>query len=257
MMRFVRNEIQQPRHLVSPEQRKSPMYFLLVLGVSVVSIGVAGFFSAFFYAELIKARWGMHYREVQNYSILVVAVGIALYIVAAHYFKVPLRKTTFYKIRSILKNEPYDPPRKGDFTKSVYARLMDLDDKWALLSEVRPPDTEYVIPQVVVGTGGIYALHPIAENPTNKRFVDPGPELNKAGTNLQKVLNQQVISMVIFSTSKLASLYKSRFDPKVRVINMREIYDHFAGRKNKFDEETRLELEAKVFEMIKGTPPEG
>ena len=255
-MRFVRNEIQQPMHLVPPEQRNTAMYYLLVLGISILSIGVAGFFSAFFYAELIKAQWGMAYRQVQTYSLMVSAAGIALYVVAALFFEIPLRKTSFYKIRSILKNEPYDPPRKGDFTKAVYARLRDLDDKWALLSEVQPPDTDYVIPQVVIGPGGVYALHPIAENPTNKHFVDPGAELNRAGKNLQKALNHQVISMVILSTPKLATLYKDRFDPKVRVMNMREVFEHFNGRKNKLDEETRSELEAEIFGMIKDTAPE-
>lgn len=253
-MRFIRNEIQQPKYLVAPEKRSSPMYYLLVFGVSVAAVGVAGFFSAFFYADLINSRWGFYYRDVQTYSIFIVTAGVILYIIAALYFKIALRKTTFYKIRSILKNEPYDPPRKGDFTKTIYAKLHELNDQWGFYSEINPPESDSVIPQVLIGPGGVYTFHPVSENPSNKEFKDPGTTLSKASKALQKAINEQVIPIIIFSTPKMVSLYKSNHDAKTRVMSIREILDYFQNRNNKLDESTRTEIEEKVFQMIKGTP---
>ncbi len=182
-MRFIRNEIQTPKPLLSPEKRKTLPFFILAAGVCVLIVGVAGFFSAFFFRDLIQASWGFYYRDVQNYSITVAGAGVILYIIAALILRLPLRKTTYYKISTIMKNEPFDPPRKNDFTKAVYARLYDLGDEWAYFSEVRPPDCDFVIPQVIVGPGGVFTSLPIAENPERKALRTPDRNLKKPARN--------------------------------------------------------------------------
>jgi hypothetical protein len=128
-------------------------------------VGVAAFFSAFLYRDLIQNRWGVTFRSVQTKSIYIAAVGVIFYVLGALLLKVPIRKTTYYKVTTIMKNEPFDPARKGDYTKAIYARLHNLGDEWAYFSEVKPPDCDFVIPQVIVGPGGVFATQPISYNP--------------------------------------------------------------------------------------------
>jgi flagellar basal body-associated protein FliL len=66
-MRFIRNKVQTPKQLVSAEKRKTLPFILLLIGVGILIVGVAGFFSAFFFNELIEARWPVRYRDVQTY----------------------------------------------------------------------------------------------------------------------------------------------------------------------------------------------
>jgi len=254
-MRFIRNEIQTSKPLVPPEKRKTLPFYILAAGVCVLIVGVAGFFSAFFFRDLIQARWDIHYREVQTNSIYVAAAGAFLYIIGALILKVPIAKTTYYKISTIMKNEPFDPPRKHDFTKSIYARLHDLGEEWAFFSEVKPPNCDFVIPQVIVGPGGVFACQPIAENPERKAFKDPGPEFEKASQKLGSAIGQSVLPVTIFSNPKLVVIYQTYCKPKNRVLNIREVYDFFCKHKRKYSEKAQAEIESKVYALIAGTPP--
>jgi len=254
-MRLIRNEIQTPKKLVPQEKRKSLPFYILVIGVTILVVGVAGFFSAFFFRDMIQERWNIHYRVVQTKSIYIAAVGIGLYIISSLSLKIPLRKTTYYKITTIINNEPFDPPRKGDFTKSIYARLRDLSEEWAFFSEVKPPDCDFVIPQVIVGPGGVFTTQPISDNPERKAFKDPGPEFEKASKKLGNAIGQSVLPLTIFSSPKLVVIYKTYCDPKTRVVNIREIYDFFNKKKKKFSEAAQKEIEQKVYQLIAGTPP--
>jgi len=253
-MRFIRNEVQTPKHLVAPEKRRSLPFLVLLVGVSIMVMGVAAFFSAFFFRDLIQERWELHYRVVQTNAIYVTAAGIALYVIGAVILKIPLRKTTYYKVTTVVKNEPYDPPRKGDFSKAIYARLRDLGDEWAFFTEVRPAQSNTKIPQLIVGPGGVFATQPIAENPERKAFVDPGPDFEKASQKLGNAIGQPVLPMVVFSNPKLVLLYKTYRNPKVRVMNIREIFDFFNKQKKKYSEKVQAEIERKVLELIDGTP---
>ena len=254
-MRFVKNEIQTPKYLVHQEKRNSPVFFLLVAGVVVLVIGVAAFFSTFYFQDSIETQWAISYRRVQTYALAVGGIGIIMYILAALSLKIPLRKTTYYRVNTIIKNEPFDPPRKNDYTKPIYARLRDLSDDWALLAEVNPPDSDFIIPQVLVGPGGVFATYPVNENPERKIFKDPGTELERTSRKLGSVLGQQVTPIIVFATPKLIELYKKYHKAQTRLMHIREIEDYFQKRKNKLTENQRQEIEEKVFTMIKGTPP--
>ena len=254
-MRFIRNDVQTPKCLVPPEKRKSLPFFILFIGVTILIVGTAAFFSAFFFHDLIQDKWGFHYRDVQTKSICIAGSGIILYVIGATFLKVPLRKTTYYKINTIMKNETFDPPRKGDYTKPIYARLRDLGEEWAFFTEVKPPDAPAVIPQVIVGPGGVFTIQPISENPEGKNFQDPGPDFEKASRKLGNAIGQSVLPIVVFSNSKLVSLYKTYCDPKTRVMNIRDIYDYFNKRKKKLSEKVQKEIEEKVFDLIEGTAP--
>lgn len=254
-MRFIRNEIQTPKYLVPTEKRKSLPFYILFAGVSILIVGVAGFFSAFFFRDLINVRWDFYYRDVQTNSIYIAGAGIILYIIASLILKIPLRKTTYYKVTTIMNNEPFDPPRKGDFSKAIFARLRGLSDEWAFFTEVKPPDTDFVIPQVLVGPAGVFTTQPITENPERKAFKDPGPEFEKASKKLGNAIGQSVLPITVFSNPKLVLVYKTYRDPKNRVMNIREIYDFFNKRKKKMSEKAQKEVEQKVFDHIAGTTP--
>jgi hypothetical protein len=254
-MRYIRNEVQIPKMLVPAEKRKTLPFIILLIGVGILVIGVAGFFSAFFFNEMIEARWPVSYRDVQTASLVVAGSGIILYIISALILKIPLRKTTYYKVTTIVKGEPFDPPRKGDFSRAVFARLRDLSDDWAYFTEVQPPDCEFVIPQVLVGPGGVFTTQPIAENPERKAFKDPGPEFERASKKLGNVIGQSVLPVTIFSNPKLVVTYKTYCKPKTRVMNIRDIYDFFNNHKRKYSETIQKEIEQKVYDLIAGTEP--
>jgi len=254
-MRFIKNDIQTPKQLVPEEKRKSFLFMVMVLGVSIFVVGTAAFIAAFFFRDMIQVRWDMFYRDVQTYAIYVAAVGAILYIITAMVLGVPLRSTTYYKVQTIMKNEVFDPPRKGDFTKALFARLRDLEDDWAFFAEVRPAGSPIKIPQVIVGPAGVFTTYPSNENPERKRFTDPNPAFEKASQALGKAVGQSVLPIVVFSSPKLVALYKDLQKPKTRAAHIQEISSIFERRKRILSEKQRQEIETVVLGLIDGTPP--
>jgi len=254
-MRFIRNEIQTPQYLVPQEKRKSFAFYLLIAGIVVLVIGTTAFFGASFFRESVEQRWNMPFRNMQTYALAVGGGGIMIYIISALMLKIPLRKTTYDKINSIVKNKPYDPPRKGDYTKAIYLRLRDLSDEWSLTAEVCPPESDFVIPQVVIGPPGMFAIYPVNENPERKTFKDPGAGLERAGKKLGSAVGQQVIPVIVFATPKLIEMYKRAHETKTRLMHVLEIENNFGKRKKKLSADQIEVIESKVFDMIKGTAP--
>jgi len=245
-MRFIRNEIQTPKLLVPPEKRKTVFFAMMYSGVVLLVIGAIALFAVFYYQELMEARWGIPYRRLQTYTMGVGGAGVILFILGALFLKVPLRKTTYYKVRTIMRNEPFDPPRKKDFTKPIFARLHELSDEWAMFTEVRPQSAEIKIPQTVIGPGGVFTTYAINENPERKRFVDPGSQFYQASKELGNAIGHSVLPIIVFATPKLVSLYREKCKPKTRVMHIREIYDFFAGKKKVLKDQQSEEAEAKI-----------
>jgi hypothetical protein len=254
-MRFVKNDVQTPVHLVSQDKRKKFVFYLLLIGIIVLVGGALVFFSAFFIRDMIFDRWGVNYWEVQTKAIYVAAVGMFTYIGCALVLRIPLRKTTYYKLNTIVKNEPFDPPRKGDFTKVIFARLYELNDEWALFAEVKPQGFDFKIPQVVVGPGGVFTIHPISDNPERRAFKDPGKLFDQASKKLGSAIDHAVLPIVVFSSPKLVTLYREKHAPKTKVMNILEVYKFFADKKKVLTAQQCAEAEAKIYELIEGTPP--
>ena len=254
-MRFIRNEIQTPKLLVPLEKRKTIFFAMVYSGVVLLVVGAIALFAVFYYQELMEARWGIPYRRLQTYTMGMGGVGVILFIIGALFLKVPLRKTTYYKVRTIIRNEPFDPPRKKDFTKPIFARLRDLDDDWALFTEVRPPESSIKIPQTIIGPGGIFTTYPINENPDRKRFDDPGKLFYQESKELGAAIGHTVLPIIVFATPKLVSIYRDKCKPKTRVMHIRQIEDFFAGKKKVLTDKQREEAEAKIYQLIDGTPP--
>jgi hypothetical protein len=255
-MRFVRNEIQTPKKLVTPEDRKLPAFKALMTGLGILALGAAMFFLAFVMRNYIKENWTISFRTIQTYGLIVSFVGVVIYLLAAKALKVPYRNTTFYKLTTIVNDELYEPQRKGDYTKSITARLAELDDKWSIMTQVGIPGTDdAIIPQVAIGPGGVFAFWPLSEHPDRKAFKNPGPAFEKASNLLGDALGVTVTPIMIFSTSKILQMYKKKCDPVTRVLTLMDLEEFFEKRKKKLSDVKIAELEAKVFEMIKGTPP--
>ena len=254
-MRFVRNEIQTPIRLVTEENRKSTPFLLMTIGVIILVAGGTGFFGAFIVRNLLQEQFNLDYHEAQTYLLAIAGAGIFLYIIGGSIIKVPLRNTSYYKLQTIMRNEPFDPPRKGDFTKSIFARLRDLEDKWALYSEVVPSKSNFKLPQVVIGPGGVYAVYPSNQHPDRRSFRDPGPELERVSKLLGQELNHPVNPFVLFPTTKLAEIYKKKRGAKSKVMHIQELFDFFNDRKRKITAEQQAEMEKIIFSLIKGTPP--
>lgn len=254
-MRFIRNEIQTPKVLVSPQKRKTVFFAMIFLGVILLVSGAIGLFVVFYYQELMEARLGIPYRRLQTYTMVVAGTGVILYIIGASFLKLPLRKTTYYKVRTILRNEPFDPPRKKDFTKPIFARLHELSDEWAMFTEVRPQSKGIKIPQTIIGPGGVFTTYPINENPDRKRFQDPGSQFYQASKELGKAIGHSVLPIVIFATPKLVSIYREKCKPKTRVMHIREIEDFLKNKETVLTAQQREAAEAKIYQFIDGTSP--
>jgi hypothetical protein len=254
-MRFIRNDIQTPKKLVADNNRRSTAFLLMIISVIIFAIGATVFFGVFIVRDLIRTQFNLEYHDIQTYALFFAGAGMFLFIVSGIILKVSLRGMNYYKLRTIIRNEPFDPPRKGDFTKSIRLLLKDLNDDWALYSEIVPSDFKFKIPQVVIGPGGIFTFYPSNENPDRSNFKDPGKALEKASNALGQEITEQVIPFVLFQTSKLAEIYKKKHDPKTRVMYVLEMFDYLNDRKNKLNKEEQKKIEEKLFLLIKGTPP--
>jgi|GEM_PF-1765913 len=254
-MRFIRNETQIPNKLVSDEKRKTPAFLLMMIAVVIFIIGATGFFGSFIVRNPVREQFDLDYHVLQTYALVFAGAGMFLYIISAVILKVPLMRTNLYKLQTIMRNEPFDPPKKGDFTKSVKMLLKDLSDDWALFSEVVPPDMKFKIPQVITGPGGVFTIYPSNQHPDRKSFEDPGSALDKASKALGTVINQPVTPFVLFQTSKLAEIYRKKHDPKTRVMYVQEMFDYFNDRKKKLNKAGLVKIEETVFSLIQGTPP--
>ena len=255
-MRLIRNEIQTPKKLVPTEKRKSPAFIALMTGLGVLTVGAAMFFLAYIVRDYITENWAIPFRTIQTYGMIVAFAGVVIYLLAAKVLNVPIRNTTFNKLRTIVKDEFYDPPRKGDYTKPIYARLTELNDKWSLITQINIPGTgDAIIPQVVVGPGGVFTFWPLSEHPDRKAFKNPGPAFAKASKMLGDELDEAVTPMMIFSTGKILQMYKKKCEPVTRVMTLMDLEEFFEKRKKKLSDARVTELEARIYGMIKGTPP--
>jgi hypothetical protein len=158
-VRLIQNEIQAPKKLVSPEDRRTPAFKLLTSGVIVMIAGASVFFGAFIFRNSIDKFTEYSFRTVQTYGLAVAFLGILLYIFGASKLKISVRNTTYYKVKTIVKDELYDPKRNGDFTRTIQMRLSDLSDEWSLMTQIKPEGSATLIPQVINGPHEIGRAH--------------------------------------------------------------------------------------------------
>jgi len=254
-MRIIRNEIQTPRPLVAPEKRHSPPFFLLMAGIALVLLGLIVLFFTYYYSLAIEHYLGITFQQMRTWTIGLLAAGILMYILAALILRLPLRKTTYYAITTILRNEPFDPPRRGNYTPALAAKLQELGDEWVLLTEVCPPGADTVIPQVLVGPGGVFAMHALNENPVSALFKDPGAHLARAAKKLSQQLNQPVAPIIVLPNPKMVVDYKKEHTVRTRLADMYGIREYLEKREPHLNDAQCGEIERQVYALIQGTPP--
>jgi hypothetical protein len=255
-MRLVRNEIQIPKKVIPVEDRKKPAFQVLMAGLALVILGMATFFLAYILRLYISAHSTISFRTFQTYGFMVVFGGVLIYMLGARALKLPTKGTTFYKLMTIIRNEDFDPQRLDDYTKPLAARLSNLDDQWSMTTQVNAPGTgNYIIPQVVMGPGGVFSLFPLGEHPTRKNFKDPGPLFEKASKALESSLGVDVTPIMVFYTPKVLKTYRKKVEPVTRTITLLDLGNFFDERKKKLTEAQVSKMEARVYMMIKGTTP--
>ena len=68
-------------------------------------------------------------------------------------------------------------------------------------------------------------------------------------------LGEAVTPVMIFSTAKILQMYKKKCEPVTRVLTLMELEEFFAKCKKKITDARIAEIEARIYGMIKGTPP--
>jgi len=254
-VRLIQNEIQAPKKLVSPEDRRTPAFKLLTSGVIVMIAGASVFFGAFIFRNSIDKFTEYSFRTVQTYGLAVAFLGILLYIFGASKLKISVRNTTYYKVKTIVKDELYDPKRNGDFTRTIQMRLSDLSDEWSLMTQIKPEGSATLIPQVINGPHGVFALWPLGEHPERKAFKDPAPEFKRAAGLLEENLKVDVTPLMVFSTPKVMGIYKKRFNLIMDTVTLIDLEDFLQKKRKVFGKDQIAGVEEKLFNLIKGTPP--
>ena len=244
-MRFVRNPEQTPEKILSPQQRKSAAYTILVIGLAIVALGTAGFFLSFILREQITQQ-GLNYRDAQTYSIAVAFAGVFTYAIAASNLKVGLRKTTFYKITTILKDEPFDPPLQGDHTKRILSELRYLSEEWAIFRDISPAGSKEAIPFVLCGPKGVYTITVAAGRPGKKNFTDPAPMLNHLTKSLSKDLDAEINPLILFMGNPVNYDTKS----KAHALNINRVYRWVKEQPEQLNPAALEQMESKLLTLI-------
>jgi len=254
-MRFIKKEAQTPMPLVPREKRKSFFFILLLVGIAVFAASVLVFISSFFLRDFIQNQWNTDPHVVQTRSVFIAAAGVFIYIGCALQLYIPLRKTNFYKLKTIIRDEPYDPPVRGDATRAIFPRLSGLNDQWAYFAGVKPKGTVFKIQQVIIGPGGMYSTHPIAENPARHSFDDPGKTFDQASRALSKTIGLPVQPIILFPSPRFARAYRKKHAPETEVMTSREIYAYLNAKEETLSAKQIKDAEALIHSLIDGTAP--
>jgi hypothetical protein len=109
--------------------------------------------------------------------------------------------------------------------------------------------------QAVINLDGVFTSWSLSKHPDRRTFKNSGSAFAKASQILGEALGVQVTPIMIFSTSKILQMYRKKCEPVTRVLTIMDIEDYFEKRKKNLSDEQITALEAKVFAMIRGTPP--
>ncbi|GAP09649.1 hypothetical protein BECAL_00799 [Bellilinea caldifistulae] len=198
MRAFERPE-QERKKLISRDKEASLPFrlvrFSFVLGV----VGVIGFFLAFFYQTVLN-RIGLPYRQAQATAILVVFIAWVIFTLACRHLGISTRGLTYPKLMSILRNEVETPPDEFKASrKQIAAAFGSLSDDWWLFPDIFADDPTQVLPMVLLGPGGVFALRVNYQDPRSKDFRDPAVPLLTGSQMLEKRLGVPVKPILAFS----------------------------------------------------------
>jgi len=196
-MKYTRKN--KPLPLLPAHKRKYFAFYALIISLGITVLGTAVFFIAFSLKRVLTES-GISFRYVQTIGMLVAFTGIAIYIYCAHLLGIPLQKTTFYKIKTIVKNEVFDPPIKGDYTKLLLRVTKDLtDQEWKIFRNITPSSHDTtIIPHVILHRTCAFTVYTCQTSPTSHHFKDPAHWLTAATHTLSRHLGIPVLPLIVF-----------------------------------------------------------
>jgi hypothetical protein len=230
---------EQAKMRVSAEKAASLSFKMLYVGVGVAVVGVAGFFLAFFYQNVLNAA-GLPYRNVQAAAIATVFAGWVVFRLFAGSLGISTRGLTHGRLVSILKNQAEVPLDEVlILRRHIGIALLTLGDDWALYPAVLADDPTRSVPAVLVGPGGVFAIQPVNSDPKRPSFRDPSPLLLAGRAELERRLRTPVTPILAFSRSR--KKYTSPHD--VKTFTMAELLAYLDARPETLDKAARLDLE--------------
>ncbi len=240
-MIYLRSEKQSPKRIVPQEKRNTLQFKIMLAGIAVCAAGTGGFFLAYFARHVIG-----NFRDVQTYSMAAAFIGVFLYSTAARQLNVEIKKTTFYKILTIVTDIPFDPPEKGDRTKSLIKYADETGDDWRIFRNVKPEGSDFALPNVVIGPKGIFAVYPTADNPSSKKFRDPAGKLKELSDKLAKSLDAEVKPLIVFA--RHGEEFRST---EVYSCRLRDFSDFLLEKGScNFSEKELEKIEKKLLELV-------
>jgi len=234
---------EEAKKLVNSEKAASWKFKLIYVGVAIAVCGAAAFALAFFYQNPLNEA-GLPYRQVQMAAIVVVFLGWLIFQVFCRTLGINTRNLSYNKLVSILKNQvetPFDELKA--LRKQLSIALLSLNDDWALFRSVFADDPHKHIPAVLSGPGGIFAIHPVFQNPRKNDFVDPAPSLLLGSAELQSRLKQPVTPIVAFLRNKK---HYSTDNEGLKIYTLQELLAHIESRQTVLDMLELQQVESKI-----------
>jgi hypothetical protein len=215
------------RRLLSAEQTSAWQHQVLRLAVVLAGIGTVGFLLPFLFRTILTTL-GIQWTNIQSYSLVVVFVGGVLFVLSASYFGIDIRWLTLDRLLAIIRNEVYAPPEEGEhLRRQLKAALSSLDDRWSLYPRVNLERSGHLVPFVLLGPGGVFAIDLNIADPRKGNYVDPGPGLASGCTVLQGMLSEKVVPVLLFH--RYESHYKNTH-PQLKVFTTEQLVAWLTAR---------------------------
>ncbi|MEW6181022.1 MAG: hypothetical protein AB1522_13965 [Chloroflexota bacterium] len=245
MRAFERPE-QERQKLISREKEASLPFWLVRFSFALGVVGVIGFFLAFFYQTVLN-RLGLPYRQAQAIAILVVFIAWVIFMLACRHLGISTRGLTYPKLMSILRNEVETPPDEFKASrKQIAAAFGSLSDDWLLFPDVFADDPTQVLPMVLLGPGGVFAIRVNYQDPRSKGFEDPAVSLLAGSAALEKRLGVPVKPILAFT--RHTKHYQNRYE-QVKVFTFPDALAYITSREAVLDAHQRRQVEQTLAEL--------
>ena len=239
-MRYFETKEQRPERVLSYEDTKTFQYKLLRFFALVFILGFATMFVGWIYRKV----WA-NYRIVQTYGAAAGLLGWFGFLAMCHHFGLSIKKMSYNRVKSILKNETVQSSDLEQITrKQIYNTLYKKGDEWTLYPAVYKGNPDKHINAVLVGPGGIYAINMVLQDPKDKKkFVDPVKALIPGTEAMSQKINEDVRMLVIIR--KHTRKYQIT-DERIHLFTFQELYSYISNREPIYTEEEVEQINKKV-----------
>lgn len=245
MRAFERPE-QERKKLISREKEASLPFWLVRFSFVLGIIGVVLFFLAFFYQNVLN-RMGVPYRQTQAAAILIVFIAWLIFTIACRTLGISTRGLTYPKLMAILRNEVETPPDEYKASrKQITAAFGSLNDDWMLFPDIYSDDPTQVLPMVLLGPGGVFAMRVNYQDPRSKDFQDPAFALLAGSQALEKRLGVPVRPILAFTRH---TKHYQPVQPEVKVFTFPDALTYITSREATLDAAKRRQLSQLLAEL--------